>query len=226
MKKRPLWIFVLAVSMTPVLIFGQVGIETDFPRNPLTVKGLIQSTQDGYQYPDGSMQQKAVQMSAPGNAAETRHIIVMEAQGINGSYQGMNYQDAMRVFDLKWGVYYNLVPDSLLTTGQRIHKVLTVTKDIDKGSVQLIQKMIDASVISEVTIDFYISGGGNPILYYKITMQDVRVVKLDQEVEFKEDATGYAHMERVSFSFTQLEWDWTDGHINYVDDLMSGPPVW
>jgi len=45
-------------------------------------------------------------------------------------------KDAMRVYDLKWCAYYKLVPDSLLTDSPRIHKALTVTKDIVRAAYQ------------------------------------------------------------------------------------------
>jgi type VI secretion system Hcp family effector len=218
----------MAIIIAPLVNNAQVGIETDFPRSPLTVKGVIQSTQDGFQFPDGSLQQKAAAEAVPATAAEGRLVAVMEIQGIPGSYNGMGFQDAMRVYDFEWGFFHYLVPDSLLYAGPRIHKMLTITKDFDFGTVQLIQRGIDGNVIPSLNLNFLVVGGSQPVLYYTIELTTVRVVRFDQELEHKGDETElFAHMERISFSFEEISWEYDEGTgaVIYQDDLTGGGPA-
>jgi type VI secretion system Hcp family effector len=104
--------------------------------------------------------------------------------------------------------------------------MVTVTKDFDRGSVELIQNMVDAVVIPEVQLLFYQTSNPAGPVYYSIVLEAVRILAIDQVVEHQEGTSPYyAHMEKISFAFETIEWIWEDGGISFQDHLDPGPPA-
>jgi len=111
-----------------------------------------------------------------------------------------------------------------LPTGKRMHKPITITKEIDKASPLLYSAMVNNENIDEFTLDFWRpSAAGAEVQFYTVTLlnatiSEMREYMLDNKVP---ENMKFPPMETVSFTYQKITWTWKDGGITAEDDWQT-----
>ncbi len=154
------------------------------------------------------------------------HIGEYPGSGIPG-IEGL--EDAIKVLDLEHGgkgefnVEYGGVHQPIdQATGQasgvRVHYSLTIVKNIDKATPGLHKALCTGQNLATVVLDFYRIDPATreEVAYYKITLRNARVVDIGPTTNFI-TPDSYRHMERVSFVYEEIEWNWLPDSIIEMD---------
>jgi len=113
-----------------------------------------------------------------------------------------------------------------LPTGQRMHKPLIVTKELDQSTPLLYGVLRNNENLTSVTINFYTatlktaSGMSSSVQHYTIKLTDASIAAIDAlmaEDSHAQTTKGDA-TEKISFTYQAIEWTWTDGGITAQDD--------
>ena len=110
--------------------------------------------------------------------------------------------------------------DRGVASGRRVHRPVTVTKEIDKSSPMLLQALCTNERLSELRLDWYrIDETGGQELYYSINMSGAYVTRVRPWMPNTLDGanSGFRHMEDVSFVYEKIRWTWEPDGIEYED---------
>jgi type VI secretion system secreted protein Hcp len=148
---------------------------------------------------------------------------------IKGSVQQKGREDSIQVLGYSHDIISPRDPQSGLPTGQRLHKPMVITKEVDKSSAILYNVLCTNENLKDVTIKFWApvikasSGVGvgteKQNFTVKLTNANIAGVEiLTQEFSHTETVTAAKVIEKVSFTYQKIEWTWTDGGIAASDD--------
>lgn len=217
---------------------GNVGIGTDTPAGILDIAGayhfpeidgiagqVLQTDGGGIlnwsdKGDEGALD--SIVSGGPVTAADERVYIGMEMYDIQGSWNGVDCFDCSKVFDLEWGI--DGLFDLGFPSGQRQHLPVTIYKNIDKASPQLLQKIATNSIIDEVKFKFYHEDPMNPgtlMMYYQIKLSNARVGNFHHNVYHRVNDV-YAHMDIVTFYYETILIEWLEDNIEFTDDWDAG----
>ena len=147
-----------------------------------------------------------------------------QVQGrIPGSCTEAGREGTIVVYALQHGVEIPRDTHTGLPTGQRIHKPLVVTKEIDRASPLLYQACVTGER-SEVTLSFYRDNErGQEELYYTINLVEAIIVEIRADVPDIRDPANdvYGHMEHVSFTYSKIIWSHKVDNIETEDDWKA-----
>jgi type VI secretion system secreted protein Hcp len=113
-----------------------------------------------------------------------------------------------------------------LPTGRRIHKPLTIVKELDSASIHFFQAAVTNETLRSVTCTFYRSfrsgtGGGATRAYFKIVLTNAAIVDYkDAGDGVNGDAVG-DERERISMVYQRIEMTDLDTNATTVDDWAS-----
>jgi type VI secretion system secreted protein Hcp len=117
-------------------------------------------------------------------------------------------------------------PQSGLPTGQRLHKPVVITKEIDKTSPLLYNVLCTNENLTDVTIKFWqpqlkaVSGSGTEAQHYTVKLSNANISSMDvttQEFSHDEKVSTAKVVEKLSFTYEKIEWTWNDGGITAND---------
>jgi type VI secretion system secreted protein Hcp len=118
-------------------------------------------------------------------------------------------------------------PQSGLPTGQRMHKPLIITKQLDKSTPILYQILCTNENLLSVTIQFWTpqlktaSGMSSSSVQHftiKITNANIAQIQASSEYDSHAETKSGEETEKISFTYQKIEWTWTDGGISSSDD--------
>jgi type VI secretion system secreted protein Hcp len=98
-------------------------------------------------------------------------------------------------------------PSSGLASGKRMHKPLTITKQLDASSPLLLKAAVDNRALSSILIGLLRNG------------QQVATVKLTNALI--SDYTANGDTEHWSFTYQKITWTWLDGNVTAEDDWVA-----
>jgi|GEM_PF-2137420 len=197
-----------------------VGIGTNDPQSHLAVKGRIESMEEGFMFPDGSVQSTAL---AP-DEDYAPVMIAVYMVGITGSYIAEWCTDCSCIYDLRWNssVPWNENTGQILD--DRKFKALTFIKPVDRATVPLVEKYSGGMVINEIQFRY---GRVNPSShmeeeYYRITLHDVILVGFNQKTAVS--STESLHLEEISLIAMGIEWKYYPiSHQHQSDWFLNAP---
>ena len=138
--------------------------------------------------------------------------VYLEIQGIFGSCQAQGHPNSIRIVGLGHQVSVPYNWDTGQSSGSRLYGPIIVTKYIDKSS-PLLYKALTMNETKQAELFFYhINSIGQQELYYKIRLDDVRIIKIQ---------TAYPNIEQISFAFRKIKWTWV-GETEFEDNPYSG----
>lgn len=116
-----------------------------------------------------------------------------------------------------------------MATGKRQHKPFTITKELDKSSVQLRNALLNNETLGDVVVQYFqpsrlgASGAGAETQYFTITLKNARVTSIHEVMANNRDATQMklAAYEEVAFTYESITWTWTDGGMTATDSWNS-----
>jgi type VI protein secretion system component Hcp len=219
MKKsvKTISVIILATTLLPLFLTAQnVGINAPNPTEPLQVGGMIYSSQDGFKFPDGSVQTRAMtSMPATGPAA-LHGMILCWIDNIPGPFNFQAYNDVVRALSFEWGVSRIFQFGGGGGTQPPMIDEITVLKEIDRTSVFLLEELFTGSAIDHV--EFYFLREDTVQMQWenhlRIRIENVRVSGM---APFSDFAGGedYRHLETVKFTFEDIlfDYDWEISHL-------------
>jgi len=125
---------------------------------------------------------------------------------INGEAQDDKHKGEIEVLSWSWGMQGKASLGGGVASGKATMRELRIVKNADKASTALMSALRTNEVIKEGILTLR-KTGTSKIEYFKITIQDGRVVSLD--VEAGDESGGSTLLERVSFSFNKIAIEYT-----------------
>jgi len=152
-----------------------------------------------------------------------------KAGAIKGSITQKGREDSVGVIAVSHQIISPRDPQSGLATGQRQHKALVVTKELDKSSPIFYNALCTNEGLSEVIIKFWTpqtkagSAQGQEVQHYTIKLTNATVSAIDFTMaNIKHPETQKLNeYEAISFNYQKIEWTWNDGGISAGDDWQS-----
>jgi type VI secretion system secreted protein Hcp len=125
---------------------------------------------------------------------------------INGEAQDDKHKNEIEVLSWSWGMQGKASLGGGGASGKATMRELKIVKNVDKASTALMSALRTNEVIKEGILTLRKSGG-TKLEFFKITIQDGRVMSLD--VDAGDESGGSALLERVSFSFNKIAIEYT-----------------
>ena len=102
-----------------------------------------------------------------------------------------------------------------LATGKRVARPVVITKPVDRSSPLLHQACVTNESLQTIDISYVVEGAGHkPFMTLSLTNGMIR--DFNQETSFNGSS-----LERISFTYTKIEFTWTEGGIVSTDDWMK-----
>lgn len=143
-------------------------------------------------------------------------IVIGQIQGkIKGPVTLAGRQDSFRVHGCSYEVVSPRDPGSGLPTGKRMHKPVTVVKDIDGASPLFMRALITNENINEVVLQFcHKDGAGRDMPYYTIRLLNAGLsgIRMLRKSDILPGAASWpSEREELSFTYQQITWKWEQG---------------
>jgi type VI secretion system secreted protein Hcp len=146
---------------------------------------------------------------------------------IKGSVTQKGREDSISLLGFSQEIVSPRDPQTGLPTGQRVHKPVVITKEVDKSSPILYNVLCTNENLTELTIKFWSpqikagSGTGSEKQNYTIKLTNANVASMDvltQEFSHVDNLASAKLIEKLSFTYQKIEWSWTDGGITAMDN--------
>jgi type VI secretion system secreted protein Hcp len=148
-----------------------------------------------------------------------------EKQGfIKGSVTQKGREGLIQVYGLSHEIVSPRDSASGLATGKRVHRPLSIQKEIDRSTPQLYTALCTNEQVKTVTITMYrASPTGAESVYYTVELTGATIVSIESSVADSRDPTAAAMptTEEVTFTYQSIKWIWADGAITAQDDWIS-----
>ena len=125
---------------------------------------------------------------------------------INGEALDQTHKNEIEVLSWSWGMQGKPSLGGGSASGKATMRELRIVKKIDKASTALMSALRTNEVIKEATLTLR-KIGTSKLEYFKIKIEDGRVMSLDVEAGDKDGKP--ALYERVSFSFNKISVEYT-----------------
>ena len=125
---------------------------------------------------------------------------------INGEALDQKHKNEIEVLSWSWGMQGKPSLGGGSASGKATMRELRIVKKIDKASTALMSALRTNEVIKEATLTLR-KIGTSKLEYFKIKIEDGRVMSLDVEAGDKDGKP--ALYERVSFSFNKISVEYT-----------------
>jgi type VI secretion system secreted protein Hcp len=134
---------------------------------------------------------------------------------IAGEAQDQKHKNEIEVLGWSWGMQGKSSLGGGLATGKATIRELRITKRLDKSSTALMAALRTNEQIKKAVLTLR-KVGKDPLEYFKITIEDGRVLALD--IEAGDAANSPSLVERVSFTFNKIS-------IEYTPQGNDGQPL-
>jgi type VI secretion system secreted protein Hcp len=125
---------------------------------------------------------------------------------INGEAQDQKHKNEIEVLSWSWGMQGKPSLGGGSASGKATMRELRIVKKVDKASTALMSALRTNELIKEATLTLR-KIGTSKLEYFKIKIEDGRVMSLDVEAGDKDGRP--ALYERVSFSFNKISVEYT-----------------
>lgn len=125
---------------------------------------------------------------------------------INGEAHDDKHKNEIEVLSWSWGMQGKASLGGGGATGKATIRELRITKWVDKASTALMAAVRTNEAIKEAVLTVR-KVGKTPLEYFKIKIEDGRVMSLD--IEAADDAANPVLLEKVTFSFNKISIEYT-----------------
>jgi type VI secretion system secreted protein Hcp len=111
-----------------------------------------------------------------------------------------------------------------LPTGKRMHKPLTITKELDRSSPQLYSALVNNENITEWTLQFSRAdrtGAEKPAYTIKLTSASIASIEFVMPNNRAPELAKLAEYEQVAFTYGKIEWTWVEGGVTAEDSWQQ-----
>ncbi len=107
-----------------------------------------------------------------------------------------------------------------MASGKRQHSPFSIWKEVDTATPRLYNAMVKAEPMTKWELRFFRPGtAGVEMQHYTVRLTNATVSRIhfDQPTTRDPDQVSLLEYEEVSFTYTGIEWEWTDGGITATD---------
>jgi type VI secretion system secreted protein Hcp len=145
---------------------------------------------------------------------------------IKGGVTQKGREDSVQVVGYSHEIVSPRDPQSGLPTGQRMHKPLIITKQLDKSTPIFYNVMCNNENLTSVTVKFWsaqiksATGVSTQVQHFtvKLTNANISEIRALSEYDSHTETKSGEESEKISFTYQKIEWTWTDGGITSQDD--------
>jgi len=143
---------------------------------------------------------------------------------IKGSVIHKGREDSIMVIAFNHEVLSPRDPATGLPTGQRQHKVLTITKEIDKATPLLMNVLVTNENLKKWELRFWRPSPSGiekqffTIKLFNATISDIRMEMLNNMYP---ENVRHNEREHISFTYQKIEWNYEDGSLTSQDDWLA-----
>jgi len=140
---------------------------------------------------------------------------------IKGGCTQKGREDSIFVLAFSHNITSPRDPASGLPTGKRMHKPLTVTKEVDKATPLLYNVMVNNENVKKLEIKFFqTQKTGGEKHYYTIELVNANIADMKTYYALTSDPANarLPHLEDISFTYQKILWTYVDGGITAEDD--------
>ena len=145
---------------------------------------------------------------------------------VKGSITQKGREDSIGVIAVSHAVVSPRDPQSGLPTGQRMHKPLVITKELDKSTPILWNIICTNENITEAIFKFWTpqtkaaAGAGAEVQHYTIKLTNANIASIEFHMaNIKHpDLQRLVEYEDIAMTYQKIEWTWNDGGITAGDD--------
>ena len=129
--------------------------------------------------------------------------------GIDGESQDANHENWIDLIAIQESIS---IPTSATTGGTRVRGApqfddIVLTKELDKSSVKLREKLAQGAVIPKLEIELTATYGGARQTYFRYELKNVQITSLSINASGGE---GVPVTEVVSVNFEEIKWTYTE----------------
>ncbi len=150
---------------------------------------------------------------------------------IKGNVIQKGKEGSIAVFQIQHQVMSPRDAASGMATGKRIHKPVTIIKEVDTASVKLMNALITNESLNEVIINCWrpqsagnITNAAGDVNYYRIKLTDAFISNISQNLGAENNTTEkkYAATEIIELWYKKIEWNYLEGAaVRGEDDLQT-----
>lgn len=133
---------------------------------------------------------------------------------LKGAVTAASFTGQIQVNTVEFGVGTQADVTTGMATGKRVARPLVITKPLDKSSPLLHTSAVTNEALS-VTISYVMEGQGHKA-YATVALSNAMI----RDFNIKSSFDG-SNVETISFTYTKIEFTWSDGGITSVDDWTS-----
>lgn len=130
-------------------------------------------------------------------------------------------KDSIRVYSGSHEIVSPRDAASGLPSGHRMHKPMTLVKEIDCSSPLLMNALVTNENLNEVALQFWQQDrAGRDVPYYTIRLLNATIsgIRLLLTPETLPDSILPAEREELTFTYRKIDWTWQQGGISATDD--------
>jgi len=139
---------------------------------------------------------------------------------ILGSSTVAGREGSIEVLSFTHGLHSPTASNTGKLSGGRIHRPLTIEKEIDRSSPYLYRAVATGMTLQQAVIRWYrINEAGREVEYFTTTMKNVKVAAVSPVVPNikNRDKQTINHNETVDFRYEEIAWSYVDGNICFKD---------
>jgi type VI secretion system secreted protein Hcp len=141
--------------------------------------------------------------------------ITGKVQGaLTGGVTAQSFSGQIQVDSVQFGVGSQHDVATGMPTGKRVARPIKITKPFDKSSPLLHRSTVTNELLT-VNISYVVEGQGHKS-YATLNLTNAMI----RDFQNNTSATGTG-VETISFTYTKVEFNWTDGGITSTDDWSS-----
>jgi type VI secretion system secreted protein Hcp len=145
---------------------------------------------------------------------------------IKGSVTQKGREGSILVYAFSHDLVVPRDPASGQASGKRMHKPVTITKDVDKSTPLLYQALIANENLPEWELQFWqtTTSTGGEQQYYTVSLANSSISSIGQRMANNKDpnVTRYEVYEEIAFTYQRITWTWKDGGLT-SQDVWSAP---
>jgi type VI secretion system secreted protein Hcp len=107
-----------------------------------------------------------------------------------------------------------------MARGKRVHKPITITKEVDQSSPKLLSALVSTEKLKQVVINFWHQGSTTDveINFYRVTLTDAFIINISQDRPATPNMNSTI-LEKVEMIYEKIEWQYLDGSsLSAADD--------
>jgi type VI secretion system secreted protein Hcp len=108
--------------------------------------------------------------------------------------------------------------------GKRRHEPLVITKELDRATVPLRSMQVSNESAKEWELQFWrpsTTGGETQYLTIKLTNATIASSEMLMPNNKDPDLARFETFEEIAFTYSRIEWTWTDGGLVAADDPFA-----